>query len=90
MLIFICEIILVLILSDFFSDLSIIHAKPNNLPFDFLIKLTHSKLDLPVVITSSTINTFAFFGIIKPLLNWNFFFTLSQKIVSKFNNLPIS
>ena len=52
----------------------------------FLINLTHSKLDFPVVITSSIIKTFAPFLILNPLLNLNFPFTLSQKIVSLFNN----
>ena len=71
-------------------DLSIKHAKPTNLALDFLINLTHSKLDFPVVITSSTINTLEFFLIKNPLLKLNLPLTLSQKIVSLFNNLPIS
>ena len=57
---------------------------------DFLINLAHSKLDFPVVITSSIIKTFDPFLNLKPLLNLNFPFTLSQKIVSIFNNFPIS
>ena len=67
-----CEIILVLILSDFFVDLSIMDAKPKSLALAFLISLTHSKLDFPVVITSSIIKTFAPFLILNPLLNLNF------------------
>ena len=87
----ICEIIfLFFIFKFFFEDLSIKQAKPKSLPIDFLINLTHSRLDLPVVITSSIIITFEFFLIKKPLLNLNLPFTLSQKIVSFFNNLPIS
>ena len=58
--------------------------------FDFFISFTHSKLDLPVVITSSIIKTLAPFFILKPLLRVNFPFTLSQKIVSFFKILPIS
>ena len=54
-----CDIIPVLILSDFFVDLSIIVAKPKSFALAFLINLTHSKLDFPVVITSSIIKTFA-------------------------------
>ena len=60
-LIFKCEIIFFLIFNDFFDDLSIIDAKPTNFALDFLINLTHSILDLPVVITSSIIKTFDFF-----------------------------
>ena len=56
--IFKCDVIGSFILRVFFVDLSIIDAKPKSLAFDFLINLTHSKLDLPVVITSSIINTF--------------------------------
>jgi hypothetical protein len=55
-----------------------------SLAFAFLINLTHSKLDFPVVITSSIIKTFDLFFILKPLLKVNFPFTLSQKIVSFF------
>ena len=44
-------------------------ANPTSFPFDFLISSTHSKLDFPVVITSSTIKTLEFFFILKPLLN---------------------
>ena len=59
MSIFNCEIIvLFLILSVFLFDLLIIQAKPIFLAFALLINLTHSKLDFPVVITSSTIKTF--------------------------------
>ena len=36
-------------------------ANPKSLALDFFISLTHSKLDLPVVITSSIINTLDFF-----------------------------
>ena len=75
--IFICDIIfLFLILKFFLLDLSIMQANPMSFAFDFLIKLTHSKLDLPVVITSSTISTFEFFFIEKPLLSLNLFLTL--------------
>ena len=49
----------VLILRDFLVDLSIIDANPKSLAFAFLINFTHSKLDLPVVITSSIIKTLA-------------------------------
>jgi len=42
------------------------------------------------VITSSTINTFDFFFILKPLLKVNLPLTLSQKIVSFFKILPTS
>ena len=42
------------------------------------------------MITSSIINTFDFGLILKPLLNLNFPFILSQKIVSIFKILPIS
>ena len=79
-----------MIFKDSLEDLSIKQAKPKILALDFLINLTHSKLDLPVVITSSTINTREFFLIEKPLLNLNFPSTRSQNIVSLFNNLPIS
>ena len=67
-----------------------IDANPNNLAFDFSISLTHSKLDFPVVITSSIIKTLAPFLILKPLLSVNFPLTLSQKIVSYLRSLPIS
>ena len=85
-----CDTIFVLILSVFFVDLSIMEAKPKSLPFAFLINLTHSKLDFPVVITSSIIRTLAPFLILKPLLSVNFPLTLSQKIVSFLRSLPIS
>ena len=75
-----------LFLSDFFVDLSIIAAKPISLALAFLINFTHSRLDLPVVITSSIIKTFDPFLILKPLLNVNFPLTLSQNIVSFFKN----
>ncbi len=84
-----CDIILDLILSDFLVDLSIIEAKPKSLALAFFINLTHSKLDFPVVITSSIINTFAPFLILNPLLNLNFPLTRSQKIVSFFKSLPM-
>ena len=51
--------------------------KPTSLALDFLINLTHSKLDFPVVITSSTIRTLEFL-MEKPLLKVNLLFTLSQ------------
>ena len=69
--IFRCDMISVLILSDFLVDLSIIEAKPKSFAFAFFINLTHSKLDFPVVITSSIIKTFAPFLILNPLLNLN-------------------
>ena len=50
----------------------------------------HSSADLPVVITSYTIRTFEFFGIANPLLNINFFFSLSAKILLVFNCLATS
>ena len=79
----ICEIIfLFFIFKFFFEDLSIKQANPNNLALDFCINLKHSKLDFPVVITSSTIKTLEFFLIEKPLRNLNLPLTLSQKIVS--------
>ena len=49
----------------------------------------HSRLDLPVVITSSTIKTLVSFFILKSLLNLNSPLTLSENIVSLFNNFPI-
>ena len=58
--------------------------------FAFLTNFAHSKMDLPVVITSSTINTFVSFFIEKPLLSWNLPSTLSENIASLFNLLPIS
>tara|TARA_B100000902_G_scaffold351629_1_gene361729 strand:+ start:187 stop:471 length:285 start_codon:yes stop_codon:yes gene_type:complete len=64
--IFKCEIIFVFIFKDFFVDLSIIEANPKSLAFDFFINFTHSKLDLPVVITSSIIKTFEPFLILNP------------------------
>ena len=67
-----------------------IDANPTNLAFAFFIRLTHSKLDFPVVITSSIIRTLAPSLILKPLLSLNLPFTLSQKIVSFLSSLPIS
>ena len=74
----------------FIEDLSIMVAKPTSLALAFFISLVHSMLDLPVVMTSSTIKTFDPFFILNPLLKVNFPLTLSQKIVSFFNNFPIS
>ena len=88
--IFRCDIIFDLILSDFLDDLSMMDANPKSLASAFFINLTHSKLDFPVVITSSIIKTFAPFFILKPLLNINFPLTRSQKIVYLFKSLPIS
>ena len=51
-----------------------------------LTNFEHSKLDLPVVITSSTIRTLLLFFIIKSRLSLNSPFTLSANIVSLFNN----
>ena len=73
-------IFLPLIFKVFFSDLSIKQANPNKIALDFFINLTHSKLDFPVVITSSMIKTLDFFFILKPLLNLKFPFTRSQKL----------
>ena len=42
-------------------DLSIKHANPNKVASDSFINLAHSKLDFPVVITSSIIKTLDFF-----------------------------
>ena len=53
------DTIFVFIFKDFLEDLSMIDANPNNLAFAFFISLTHSKLDFPVVITSSIIKTLA-------------------------------
>ena len=57
----ICETIFFLIFKFLLFDLSIIQAKPTSLAPDFFISLTHSRLDFPVVITSSTIKTLEFF-----------------------------
>ena len=57
--------------------------------FSFIIS-EHSNTDLPVVITSSTIRIFEFFGISNPLLKINCALDLSAKIVFIFNCLPIS
>ena len=62
-----------------------IDAKPTSLAPAFLINFTHSKLDFPVVITSSTINTLDPLLILKFLLNINFPFTRSENIVFFFN-----
>ena len=70
MLILICDtIFLFFIFKVFLSDRSIIQAKPILLDLNFLINFVHSKLDLPVVMTSSTIRTFYLGLIEKPLLN---------------------
>ena len=59
---FTCEIIFFLfIFKVCLLDLSIKHANPNNIALDFFINLAHSKLDFPVVITSSIIKTLDFF-----------------------------
>ena len=79
-----------LLISDCPFDLSIIHAKPTIFALASVINFEHSKLDFPVVITSSTINTLASFFILKSLLNVKLPSTLSENIVSLFNNLPIS
>jgi len=62
-------------LRDFLVDLSIIDAKPKSFAFAFLISLTHSRLDFPVVMTSSMIKTFAPFLILNPLRNLKLPFT---------------
>ena len=72
----------------FLSDRSIIQANPNIFAFAFFTNFAHSKLDFPVVITSSTMRTFAFLLIEKPLLSLNFPSTLSKNIASLFNNFP--
>ena len=59
--IFMCEIIFFFIFKVFFVDLSMMDANPTNLAPAFVINFTHSRLDLPVVITSSIIITFEFF-----------------------------
>ena len=56
--IFICEMIFVFIFKVFLVYLSIIDANPKSLALALVINLTHSKLDFPVVITSSIIITF--------------------------------
>ena len=43
-------------------------ANPTKKALDFLINLAHSKLDFPVVITSSIIKTFDFFLILNLFL----------------------
>ena len=59
---FICEIIFLFFIFKFFLfDLSIMHANPTILDLYLSTSFAHSKLDLPVVITSSTINTLLFF-----------------------------
>ena len=88
--IFRCETIDFLIFRDFLDDRSIIVANPKRDAFAFLINFTHSKLDFPVVITSSIIKTLDPFFYFKSSLRVNFPFTLSQKIVSFFKSLPIS
>ena len=65
----ICEIIFFLIFKFLLFDLSIIQANPANVAPDFFISLTHSKLDFPVVITSSTIKTLEPLLILKSLLH---------------------
>ena len=56
--IFKCDIIFFFIFNVFLVDLSMMEANPTSLAPAFVINLTHSKLDLPVVITSSIIITF--------------------------------
>ena len=63
-----CETILFLI-CEFPLDLSIKHAYPIETALLDLINLAHSRLDLPVVITSSIIKTLEFLLILKFLLN---------------------
>ena len=65
-------------------------AKPTILALDFLIILIHSRLEPPVVMTSSIMSTFEFFLMLNPLLKTNLPLTLSAKIVSILSNLPIS
>ena len=84
-----CETIFSFII-DLLFDLSIKHEYPIILAFAFVTSFEHSKLDFPVVITSSTIKTFEPSFIIKSLLSENSPFILSEKIVSTPNNLPIS
>jgi len=56
------------------------HENPKSFASAFLINLTHSKLDLPVVITSSIIKTLDFLLILKPLLNLKNPFTFHKKL----------
>ena len=77
-------------IEDFPLDLLIKHAYPTIFALLSKTNFEHSKLDFPVVITSSTIKTFWSFFIKKSLLSLNSPLTLSEKIVSLFNNLPIS
>ena len=56
--IFRCDIIFFFIFNVFLVDLSMMDANPTSLAPTSVINLTHYKLDLPVVITSSIIITF--------------------------------
>ena len=67
----------------FLFDLSIMQAYPITSAFALSANLEHSKLDLPVVITSSTIKIFCPFLISNPLLKSNPSLLLSAKIVSE-------
>ena len=51
-------------------------TNPRTFALALTISFEHSKLDFPVVITSSTIKTFDFCFILKPLLSLNFPLTL--------------
>ena len=63
-------------MSDLLFDRSIIHAYPTIIAPAASTNCEHSKLDFPVVITSSTIRTLEFFLIKKSLLSLNTPFTL--------------
>ena len=74
-----------------------IAANPICFALAFLINLTHSRLDLPVVITSSMIKKFDFFLILKHLLNVNatkdektmMDFATFEDTMFKFENLAV-
>ena len=85
----ICETIFLLILL-LPPDLSIRLAKPIIWAPCFSAIIEHSKLDFPVVITSSTTRILCFFLISNPLRNSKLLFTLSAKIVSTSKRRPIS
>ncbi len=67
-------------------DRSTMLANPTIIPPSFSRRFAHSKLDLPVVITSSRIITLLFLQS-KPLLKLKTLSTLSTKILGTFKNL---
>ena len=89
MFIFICDTIF-LFMMELPLDLSIRHAKPTTSASAISTNFEHSMLYFPVVSTSSTIKTLAFFKIVKSLLSLNTPSARSEKIVSFLSNLPIS